>query len=121
MGVHRSLARDPREGRRRFPVADKLREVAAGLSQDTALVVVFPPNYVNFLPPPGTEPAYRDAACKRAITEAARTHARSAIVDWRVRRPENQQASQYFDMSHYRQPIAGALEKDIARALAELN
>lgn len=115
------LAHDPLAGKRRFPTAEKLREVARALPAEAALIVVFPATYTNFQPPPGTQPAYHDAACKKAITEAARSHARSAVVDWRVQRPENQQASLFFDMSHYRQPIARAMEADIAQALAKLN
>ncbi len=47
-------------------------------------------------------------------------HDRSAIVDWRVQRPENQEPEPFFDMGHYRQPLAAAIEADIAKALADL-
>ena len=41
------VERDLAEGRRRFPVAEKLRQLAAGLPAETALIVVFPPSYKN--------------------------------------------------------------------------
>ena len=114
------LEQDPAEGTYIFPAADRLRDVAAGLPDDTALIVVHPPRYTHALPPTQTEAAYRDAACKAAIAEAVRSHDRSAIIDWRVQRPETQEPELFFDAGHYRQPLAHLIEADIAKALADL-
>ncbi|WP_246504754.1 hypothetical protein [Microvirga antarctica] len=114
------FATDPRAGQRSFPAADRLRQLAETLPAELALVIVFPAAYTNLQPPEGTEPFFREKACKAAITAAAQRHGRSAIVDWRVDRPENRDASLFFDMSHYRQPIARAIEDDVARALKSL-
>lgn len=111
--------RDPQEGRRRFPAADRLREVAASLPAETALILVIPPVYKNSLPPAGTEQAYLYQACKEAVTAAAKVHAKSAVVDWRVDRPENRQPELFFDAMHYRQPIAKAIEGDVVEALRQ--
>jgi len=113
--------RDPKEGQHRFPAADRLRDLASSLPAETALVLVVPPLYTKALPPDGTEEAYRLKACKAAMTAAAQeAHARTAVVDWRVDRPENRQPDLFFDTMHYRQPIARAIEADIAEALRRI-
>jgi hypothetical protein len=114
------LERDPAAGSRSFPASDKLRVLAAALPDETALLMVFPPHYIHGQPPPGTEAAYRDVACKAAIDAAARTHGKSAVLDWRLDRPENHDAELFFDMGHYRQPLARLIEADIAKALKRL-
>jgi hypothetical protein len=106
--------RDPLEWKRRFPAAERLKEIAASLPAETALILVIPPSYKNLLPLPGTEQAFVNQACKAAITTAAQAHARTAVIDWRVDRPENRDPDLFFDMMHYRQPVAKAIEKDIA-------
>jgi hypothetical protein len=114
------LEQDPAAGTREFPAAHRLREVAARLPAETALIVVFPPRYTLSQPPPETEAGYLDAACKASIAEAARIHGRSAIIDWRVQRPENQDPALFVDAGHYRQPLARLIEADIAKALTAL-
>jgi hypothetical protein len=104
----------------RFPAADRLRELAAVLPPELALIVVFPPTYTAALPRPGTAWARSDQACKDAVRQAAGVHSRSAVVDWRVDRPENRIPANYFDQTHYRQPIAHAVEADVADALKYL-
>lgn len=112
--------RDPKEGQRKFPVADRFRQLAASLPAETALIVVHPPRYKNYLPPAGTEEGYLDQACKTAVKAAVKDHAKSAIVDWRIDRPENHNPDYFFDLSHYRQPLAMAVEADIVKALERL-
>jgi hypothetical protein len=108
---------DPLEGKRQFPAAGKLREIAASLPADAALILVIPPSYKNLLAPPGTEQALAQQACKAAIAAVAQVHAKTALIDWRVDRPENRDSELFFDMMHYRQPIARAVEADIVDAL----
>lgn len=112
--------RDPQEGARRFPAAERLKAMASALPERTALVVVMPPLYVNAVPPEGTEPAYLARACRAAVAEAARAHPRSAVVDWHADRPETRNSELFFDTMHYRQPIARQIEADVAAALQKL-
>lgn len=113
--------RDPMAGTRFFPAADRIGAVAASLPDDAALVLVVPPLYINALPPEGTEQSFRLQACKAAVVEAARrSHSRTAIVDWRTDRPEIRKTAWFFDRIHYRQPIAQAMEADIAEAFRTL-
>jgi hypothetical protein len=115
------FGRDPLEGKRRFPAAERFGETAAALPAETALVLVTPPAYTNLQPPPGTEKAFQDQACKAAIVAAARqAHPRTAVVDWRVDRPENRNPDLFFDQMHYRLPIARLIERDVAAALRRL-
>ncbi|MCB5176562.1 hypothetical protein [Microvirga lenta] len=109
--------RDPLEGQRRFPAIERLKEVAGSLPPETALVLVIPPAYKNLQPPPGTEKAFVTEACKAALTTVVQARGKTALVDWRVDRPENRDPDLFFDMMHYRQPIARAVEKDVVEAL----
>jgi hypothetical protein len=104
----------------RFPAAERLREVAAGLSGKTAVIVVFPPVYVQLLPKPGSPGDRADRACKAALAEAAASSGNGAAVDWRRDREEVRNAAWFFDQTHYRRPIAELVERDIASALGDL-
>jgi hypothetical protein len=113
--------RDPLVGMRDFPAAHRIGIVATSLPEDAALILVVPPLYKNSLPPEGTEQAFRLQACKEAIVGAAQKgHARTALVDWRTDRPETRNPAWFFDKIHYRQPIAQAMEADIAETLRRL-
>jgi hypothetical protein len=101
----------------RFPAAEALRALAAALPQEAALVLVFPPNYIAFQPAPGTPRAAADEACKAALKAAVAARPWTTVVDWRLDRPENRDPALYFDQTHYRQPLAQAVENDIAAAL----
>jgi hypothetical protein len=112
---------DPVAGTRSFPAADRIGRVAAALPDDAALVLVVPPLYINALPPEGTEQAFNLQACKAAIASAAQKgHARTALIDWRTNRPEIRNTAWFYDKIHYRQPIAQAMEAEIAEAFRRL-
>ena len=88
---------------------------------ETALILLRPPVYVTALSKPGTRDAAADAACRKAFADLAARRPRTALVDWRVDRPELRDSSLFFDHSHYRQPIARLVEADIAEAIRKLN
>ncbi|WP_114943043.1 hypothetical protein [Microvirga calopogonii] len=111
---------DPKPAERQFPAVARLRELAARLPEETALLLVMPPVYSNTLPPHGTEQAFLLHACKAAAMGVQEAHARTAVVDWLVDRPEIHAPELFFDVSHYRQPIAKAIEADIAEALRQV-
>jgi hypothetical protein len=94
--------------------------MVAALPDDLGLVIVFPPLFESSLPEPGSARAINDRACKDAVLAAARRHARTASVDWRVARPENRNPRYFIDQVHFRQPIARLIEDDIAAALRAL-
>ena len=107
----------PPNAAERFPAADALRDLASALPRDLALILVFPPTYLAFQPALGTPRAAADEACKAALRGAVAVHPGATVIDWRVDRPENRDPGHFFDQTHYRQPIAEAVEHDIAAAL----
>jgi hypothetical protein len=103
-----------------FPAAGRLQRVAATLHPETALIVIFPPSYFRLQPLSGSPGAAGEQACKDALRTAAAAHPRSAVIDWRVDRSENRNPDLFLDGTHFRQPIARAIEDDVAAALQKL-
>jgi hypothetical protein len=104
-----------------FPAATGLEELMKAAPAETVLILLRPPVYVTALSKPGTRDAAADAACRKAFADLAARRPRTALVDWRVDRPELRDPKLFFDHSHYRQPIARLVEADIADAIRKLN
>lgn len=104
-----------------FPAATGLEELMKTAPAETALILLRPPVYVTALPKPGTRDALANAACRQAFADLAARRPRTALVDWRVDRPELRDPKLFFDHSHYRQPIARLVEADIADAIRKLD
>ncbi|MCR4521107.1 MULTISPECIES: hypothetical protein [Bosea] len=104
-----------------FPAATGLEELMQAAPAETALILLRPPVYVTALPKPGTRDAAADAACRKAFADLAARRPRTALIDWRLDRPELRDPNLFFDHSHYRQPIARLVEADIAEAIRKLN
>ncbi len=83
----------------------------------TPLILVRPPVYRSLLPVPGSADAAAEAGCRGAFAALAARRPLTALIDWRRDRPELHDPNQFFDRSHYRQPIARLIEADIAAAL----
>jgi|1186.fasta_scaffold12953_2 hypothetical protein len=101
----------------RFPAAEDLRDVVAGLPSATAVVLVFPPTYRSLLPTPGSAGDSDNRACKAALSEALAERPNAAVSDWRGDRPELHDPGLFFDQTHYRQELAVAVEREIAPKL----
>jgi hypothetical protein len=97
-------------------LAARLLPFPAGL----AFVLVFPPTYIAAQPKPGTPRHAADEACKARFRELAAARPRTAVVDWRTDRPANRDPALFLDETHYRQPIARAVENEVAAALRTL-
>ncbi|HEY5797717.1 MAG TPA: hypothetical protein VIU82_22155 [Bosea sp. (in: a-proteobacteria)] len=102
-----------------FPAAGAL-EALLNTAPGTPLILLRPPVYHTELPVPGSADAAADKACRDAFAALAERRPRTALVDWRRDRPELHDPNQFFDHSHYRQPIARLVEADIAAALAAM-
>ncbi|MBN9447075.1 MAG: hypothetical protein J0I67_09195 [Bosea sp.] len=100
-----------------FPAADALRALLARQAPDAPVVLLRPPNFVSALPVPGSADAAADSACRDAFAGLAASRPRTALIDWRIDRPENREPDNYFDHSHYRLGIARLVEADIAAAI----
>ncbi len=83
----------------------------------TPLILVRPPVYRSVLPVPGSADDAAEAGCRGAFAALAARRPLTALIDWRRDRPELHDPNQFFDRSHYRQPIAQLIEADIAAAL----
>ncbi len=100
-----------------FQPAEKLRDLVAKLPPETKVVIVHPPRYINFIPVPGSDAARLEEACLAAYRAVAASRPNVAIVDWYGDRPENRDPENFFDRTHYRHPMARAIEADIAAAI----
>ena len=105
-------------GTGRFPAIEKLEPALASLPAAAAVVIVFPPVYAPSIASEGNAAQQAGAACKEAFAKVASERPRTAVVDWRVDRPETRDPELFFDQTHYRQPLARLIEADIAAALA---
>jgi hypothetical protein len=103
-----------------FPAATRLEALLRAAPAETALVLLRPPVYATALPAPGSPAKSADAACTQAFAGLAARRPRSALIDWRVDRPELHDPALFFDHTHYAQRIARLVEADIAAALARL-
>jgi hypothetical protein len=103
-----------------FPAATALGELLARTGPDLALVLLRPPAHVTALAVPGSEDARADLACKAAFAALAARRPRTALIDWRIDRPENRDPGQFYDHTHYRHGLARLVEADIAAALSTL-
>ncbi len=101
----------------RFGAADALKGVLATLAPQTRVVLVHPPRYISFVPEPGSAAAKQDEACRAAYRTLAASRPNTAIVDWSGDRPDNRIPENFFDKTHYRHPVARAIERDVAGAI----
>ncbi len=102
-----------------YPAASAL-EALMNTAPQTALILVRPPVYHKVLPAPGSADAAADAGCRAAFAGLAARRPRTALIDWRVDRPELHDPNRFFDQTHYRQSVARLVEDDVAAALARL-
>jgi hypothetical protein len=95
------------ESRRRsldFPALAWLDSTLAALPQ-TQKILVYMPVHVAAQPWPGTEAASVEAECKNRIARIA--HARgAAVIDWRISSALTRDDTKYWDLVHYRLPVA---------------
>ena len=57
------------------------------------------------------------SACHAAYAALAAERAETVVVDWAVDRPETRMEENFYDLTHYRDAIAEAFQKDLATAL----
>jgi hypothetical protein len=103
-----------------FPAVLALSELLERMAPGIPVVLVRPPNIATALPEPGTDEERADIACRAVYADYAASRPKTALVDWRIDRPENREPDNYFDHTHYRRPIARLLEADIAARLQEI-
>lgn len=101
----------------RFPAIEALGRELDRLPASLPVVLVRPPVHAVALAEPGSALARSEEACRAALAHMAAERRSVAIVDWRVDRPEIRVPENFIDQTHYRRPIARALERDVAAAI----
>lgn len=103
----------------RYPAMEQLERMLAsapGLAE-APVVLVRPPVWAASLSAPGTPQARSEEACRAAMAALAGRHANLRLIDWRDGRDANRQMRDFFDVSHYRAPLATKVEEEIVRDL----
>jgi hypothetical protein len=97
-----------------FPAAEALKTVLATLPKTTGIFLVRPPVYITGLPLPDSAEAKTDAACLHTFRQLADIHPQVAVLNWREIRNETRDQTLFFDHTHYRRPLAEALEEQMS-------
>lgn len=104
-----------------FPAAARLEALMTSAPAQTKFILLRPPVYASSLPRPGTAAGAAEAACLKAYADLASRRPRTALLNWRIDRPELHDSNLFFDHTHYRVPIARLIEADIAAAVRALD
>lgn len=107
----------PQNVTNRFPALEGLSRRLDGLSRDTRVVLVRPPVFHTALPPAESALGRAEAACRDAMARTAAEHPGAVLVDLRTDRPETQNPEEWFDHTHYKEPVARWAEAEIGAAL----
>jgi hypothetical protein len=111
----------PREAERNvieFEALPWLDESLASLPATTRKILAFMPVHTHLLELAGPYGEARDAECKRRVEAIA--HRRGALlVDWRIVSPLTTEDSHFWDLVHYRLPVAYGLIDDLAHIVNE--
>ncbi len=89
----------------------------AKLDPGMPVILVRPPVSVAALPQPGSSLDAMEAGCLDAMRRVANARPATALIDFRIDGPEAREARNWFDPTHYRGPLARAMEQAIATAL----
>lgn len=101
-----------------FEALPWLDESLAALPDETRKILMFPPVHAHMLPAAGSYGEAREAECKNRVTAIARRRGAS-LVDWRIVSPLTTEDSNFWDLLHYRLPIAYGLIDDLQHIIAE--
>jgi hypothetical protein len=95
-----------------------LDQALAELPDTTRKFLVFPPVHAHALPTAGSRREALDAECKTRVAMIARRRG-AMLVDWRRVSPLTTDDSHFWDLVHYRLPIAYQLIDDLDHIVAE--
>jgi hypothetical protein len=101
-----------------FEALPRLDESLAGLPAATKKILVFPPPHIHALPAAGSYGEAREAECKRRVATIARRRG-AMLVDWRFASPLTADDSHFWDLLHYRLPVAYRLIDDLEHIVNE--
>jgi hypothetical protein len=99
-----------------FPIMTLLDQALAELPSSTEKLLIFTPVHVASQPPPGSYREAMEAECKARAASIARARG-ATLIDWRISSPLTTEDTNYWDMVHYRLPIAYRLIEDLGRVV----
>lgn len=108
---------DPTAPPPEFAAAPLLRRFLAHLPEKTRVVLVWPPRHRHALPLPGTADAAVERACTAVFDAIAAERPGTQVIDFRGR-PGMRDDEDFWDLHHYRAPVAREMETEIAAALS---
>jgi hypothetical protein len=101
-----------------FPALPWLDESLASLPGTVRTLLLLPPVHVHMLPAPGSPREALEAECKRRVAAIARRRG-AMLVDWRIASPLSTEDTHFFDLIHYRLPIAYRMIDDLEHVVSE--
>ena len=101
----------------RFPALEALDGFLKEVPPETLVVLLQPPVFINGLPASGSDYALSERQCKERLQRLAAARPRTAVLDWRVERPETREAANFYDHIHRRGALARRLEPEVAAAV----
>jgi hypothetical protein len=99
------------------PAAPLLARFLARLPAAARVVLVWPPRHRHDLPPPGSAAAAAERACQAAFAAVAATRPGTTVLDF-IGRADMTEDAEFWDLQHYRSPVARRMETEIAAALS---
>jgi len=107
----------PMPDRVTFAAAPLLVDWLQALPPGATAVLVFVPRHHNALPAPGSHGERLLALCKAAYRGLAAARPHTIVLDWLVGNELSRDDRGFWDLVHFRQPIARLLEGSIAAAI----
>jgi hypothetical protein len=101
-----------------FEALPWLDDSLATLPGETRKVLLFPPVHANQLVAAGAQGAARETECKERVATIARRRG-AILADWRIVSPLTTDDSHFWDVLHYRLPVAYGLIDDLAHIVSE--
>lgn len=101
-----------------FPALALLRAFLADLPRSTVVALVFTPMHARALPAPGSPGERWLARCKDAYRSLAAAHGPAQLVDMLERGALVETDEHFWDLTHYRRPVARVVEERVAAALS---
>lgn len=98
----------------RFPAIAMLEKALTSAPPDTAIALIMLPVWAGILPLSGPENQTAQA-CSAAFNNFSRSRRNGIFIDARKRNSRTEDAANFFDRTHFRDPIARQIEFELAK------
>lgn len=103
-----------------YPALTMLSETLTSAPPDTAVALIMLPVWAGILPKAGQELA-SEQACKGAFERFSKSRPTGIFIDARRATIQTEDPSNFFDRTHYREPIAKEVEAELVRRLGAIS